>query len=216
VREGDGRAHHVVRHQGIEEPLPRQREEQVAQGRVARHDHVQRGFQPDEPWQPLRAGRARQDADAHLGQRHLRARLHDAVVAAHCKLEAAAHHHPVDRRHHRRGGSLDQRDHLGQFGRGGCLGQVELTNVRTSAEGTAAAGEHDGAHRRIGLRAQDRIGNEAPVGQAEAVDGRVVHGHDGNAFVHLVACGHGVLSVRVAAMFVHARRRKHQQAAWAG
>ena len=63
------------------------------------------------PRQPLRAAGARQEAELHLGQRDLRARRGDAVVAAERQLEPAAHRHRVDRGDDRLGRRLDRADH---------------------------------------------------------------------------------------------------------
>ncbi|MCY1242866.1 hypothetical protein D9M72_558580 [compost metagenome] len=116
-------------------------------------------------------------------------------MATHRELQPAAHHHAVDRGHHRLLAGLHLRNHVHELGRCRRLGPVELADVGTAAEGPAAPCQHDREHCGIGLGAPDSLGDEAPIGQPEAVDGRVVHGQNGDAVAHFVAGGHDVLSV---------------------
>ena len=65
--------------------------QQLALHRLAADDHVQRGLDAEHARQALRAAGAGHQAELHFGQRDLRARRGDAVVAAERQLQAAAH-----------------------------------------------------------------------------------------------------------------------------
>ena len=80
---------------------------------LARDDHVQRRLQADQPRQALRAARAGQQAQLHLGQAERGVGQGHAVVAAQGQFQPAAQAHAGDGGHHGLGGAVERADHAG-------------------------------------------------------------------------------------------------------
>ena len=147
----------------VEQLLARHLREQLALHRLAADDHVQRGLDADHARQALRAAGARQEAELHLGQRDLRARRGDAVVAAERELEAAAHADAVDRGDDRLGARLERaRSRVSRFGSASAFGVPNSLDVGAARERLAGAGDDDRLDRRVGLAPLDAVGDADP------------------------------------------------------
>ena len=75
--------------------------------RLSGRAHLERKRQSGEPWQPLRAASAGNDAEQHFGLADLRVGHRHPEVAGHGHFIAAAERVPVDRRDQRLGTVLE-------------------------------------------------------------------------------------------------------------
>ena len=137
---------HVVKRQGSSQRIvcnlidkPHRQRLACGDG-FAGHNHVQRCLDSDQPWQPLRATRAGDDTQNHLGQSHLRFGDCDAITAGQCDFKPAPQRRAVDRRNRgdRKAGQVQQDIVEVRFN--GRLG--ELFGIRTGDKGFACSG-HD-------------------------------------------------------------------------
>jgi hypothetical protein len=160
--------------------------------RRAADDHVERLGRTDHARQPLGAAGTRQQAEVHLGQADQGAGRADPVVAAERELVAAAERQARDSGDDRLVRAFDQRDQLGEIGRGARLRRVELADVGAAGEGARGAGQHHGLDRGVGQRAADPGVDAGAQVEPEAVDRGVLHRDDGDLAILAVAgLGHG-------------------------
>ena len=156
--------------------------ERVLRGdRIARQDHRQRLLDADEARQPLRAARARDQAELDLGQAEPRARGRDAEMAAHGELEPTTERRAVHRRDRRLLDVVDQRDHVDQARR--LRGLAELGDVGARDECAARAGHDDRFHARVVARLLEAFHQARPHAMAQRIHGRIVDGDDGDVAV---------------------------------
>mmetsp|Transcript_3085 Transcript_3085/g.10134 ORF Transcript_3085/g.10134 Transcript_3085/m.10134 type:complete len:261 (-) Transcript_3085:18-800(-) len=154
---------------------------------LAAGDHdLRRRVRADEPRQALRAARAGQDAEVHLRQTDPRAAGHDAVVARHGELEAAAERGAVDRRGRRDIRVLEGAHDLAEARLHWRL--AELRDVRARGERQAVA-DDDEPRRRVGERALHGRHEARAHGGAERVDRRRRDVQHGDAVAQRVAHG---------------------------
>ena len=112
------------------------------------------------------------------------------VVASHRQLQATAQTVARDRGDHRLARFFDRRHHRQQIRCQARFGRAELTYIGAAREGAVAAGEHDRPNGRVGLRRVNGGHDAHPQRQAQAVDRRVVHRHDGDgALAAGIDCG---------------------------
>ena len=127
----------------LPDATPALRGELLRGHRIALHDHVERGFQPDGARKSLRAAGSGQQPDLHLGQRHLRAGRGHSEGAAERELEAAAEGGAVQRGDDGLGARLARGDKRPQRGLGHHRRRVELADVGAARELLARPREHD-------------------------------------------------------------------------
>ena len=143
---------------------------------IAGDDHRQRGLDPHDAGKALRAARAGQDAQLHLGQAQLRRGHGDAVMAAQRNLQPAAQSGAVDRGDDGLGAILDRVDDFGQAG--GDRRLAEFGDVRAREEGAPVAADHHRLDRVVRRGLLHRIGQPLPDRRAQRVDRRIVGSDD--------------------------------------
>jgi hypothetical protein len=179
--------------------------------RLAREHHVQRAFDADDARQALRAARARQDAELHLGQADLGARERDAVMTGQRELEAATERHALDRGDDRLRRVVEHRVEAPDVRPARHVGAGEFLDVGAGAEGAVRADEHHGFGGGVGQRALDGRDQVDAQAAAQAVDGRILEGQDGHrALQGIVDVSHRSTSVlphsRMIAAVQHSQR----------
>jgi hypothetical protein len=115
--------------------------------------HLQRLLGADDPWQPLGAAGAWQQAEVHFRQAAARRGHGDAVVGAQRHFEAAAEGGAVDRGDHRLGRAFHGVLHIEQAR--ALLRAAELGDVRAGDEGAALADDHDRLGASVGQARRD-------------------------------------------------------------
>ncbi|MNT39983.1 hypothetical protein D3C72_1762710 [compost metagenome] len=70
------------------------------------------------------------------------------------------------------------------------LGRIEFLDVGAARESLAGAGDDDGFDGRIGQRLADARHGSRTGRQAQAIDGWIGQGDDGNGTVHLIFSAH--------------------------
>ena len=128
---------------------------------VAEQAQLDRRSATREAQQPLRAAEARDHAEVDLGLAELRVLARDAQMTRHRQLHPAAEREAADRRDHRFPEPLDLAHHLlaeaRELERLHRRQRRELGDVRARDERLAArAGQHDDAHRVVGLGRVER------------------------------------------------------------
>ena len=146
--------------------------------RIAADDHLDREFRTDRARQPLRAARARQQAEFYFGQAEPCILDGNAEMAAERDFEAAAQRGAVNRGNGRLRAIFKFGNHLGQARRLRRL--AEFGDVGARDEGAAGAGEHNGLHFRIGGGALDAFENAAANCRAERIHRRTVDRDNGD------------------------------------
>ena len=152
--------------------------------RLARHAHLDGLLEADEPGQSLRAFGARDDAQVHLGQSHLRVGDGDAVVSGHRDLEAAAERGAVHRHHDRLGAVLDALQELVHLGCAGITAPgdvLEPLDVGPRRKRPAGPNHDHGPHRRVPRHRVNRGADAVDDLLAEGVHRRVVDADERNA-----------------------------------
>ena len=161
---------------------------------LAGEDHLQRGLQPDQRRQALRAAGARDDAELHFGERNRRLRAvgRDAPVTGKRQLGAATEAAAVDCANHRL--ALFDGGKIGMTGAACCLGILsgtkteECLDVGTGDEIAALAAEdHGGTDRGVALDGLESVAQILLRRRREGVDGRAgrIEGEHGDATLDL-------------------------------
>jgi hypothetical protein len=126
-------------------------------------DEVLRPARPDQPGEPLRPARARDDPEAGLRLAELRRLGGDNQVAGHCQLAAAAQAESGHRRDERRPHLADRvpavdPPRLVHLDRARLR---HLADVRPGREGALGAAEHDAANRVVAVQLGERLHERA-------------------------------------------------------
>ena len=151
--------------------------------RLGIEDHAQRIVEPDEPRQPLRAARARDDAQRDFGQHEFRRRRCNAIVAGQREFEPSADRRTVQRGDHGNFHALELRPQLAVLGFLGRAGK--LVDVRAGEEIVAFTAQDERARGFIGGRMDQRLRHARACGGRDGIDGRVVHHEDEKVAVAL-------------------------------
>ncbi|MNW87876.1 hypothetical protein D3C86_171300 [compost metagenome] len=162
------------------------------QGLAGQHQ-VHRGRGAHQARRALRAARAGQQAQVHLGQPQLGARQRHAVVRGQGDFKSAAQRRAMQGRDHRFGAGFDLVAHVRQERLLRRL--AELADVGARDEVPARAHQQDRADLVVGLRALNGRRQVAAHGGAQGVDRRVVQGDDQDVFVAARPCRAGACAV---------------------
>ena len=177
-REGNGTGQQIAVDQLIDDsPFVRL----LGGDRIAHRAHLGRVDDAGQSRQPLRPGRAGDDAELDLRLANLGVRDSDAVMAGLCDFESAAEGRAVDRTHDRLGTIFDRQECRIEADLAALFARrdfAELLDVGTGDERLAAADEHDRFHRGIGTRRLHVGQNAFRDARAECVDRRIIHGDD--------------------------------------
>ena len=179
-----------------------ERERLVGRDAPTAHDDVLRAAEPDEPRQPLRAARARDHPDRHLGQAELHVLRRETEVARERQLEADAEDEPLQRGDHRLRAALGRGDVLGKPRDVPRRALQKPRDVAARGERPARAGEDDEAHAVVAV---ELLEETAQLVAREHRDAVVLAGHverdPGDVAVTLdaeaVVLAHALTSFRV-------------------
>ncbi|MCY1542238.1 hypothetical protein D9M68_779760 [compost metagenome] len=160
---------------------------------LARQHQVQGGLRAHEARRALRAARARQQAQRHLGQPQPGARQRDAVMRGQRHFQPAAQRGAVQHGHHGLGAGFDLVAEVGQDGR--LRRFAEFADVGAGDEVPPGAGQHDGAHLRVRLGVADGRSQVGAHGGAQRIDRRMVDGDDKYVFIAAREGGAGACAV---------------------
>ena len=155
------------------------------------HDYVECRLDADQPRQPLRSPRARDDAQRDFGQAQARTGRREPHVAGQRQLQATAGGDGVDGGNDRFRRSLDLIEDGGKVRGIRRRGIVELPYVGAAAEHPSGTRNDDGADRVVGQHGGDALAEQPPHGPAETIDGRVVETEDGDVAVMFDVDGPG-------------------------
>jgi hypothetical protein len=151
----------------------------LGRDRSAGGHHLHRLGHRDDARQALRAARAWQDAELHLGKAELRVGRRDAVMAGERELQAAAEREAADRGDQRFRQRVLRVVDLRQVWLEARRG--ELADVGAPGKGLCRSDEDGRLDRGIGLGLFQVLQDRRAQGVAEAVDGRVIESNDGDA-----------------------------------
>src|SRR5216683_272167 len=150
--EGHAGGGKIAVHDLVDEPDP---ECLVGADGAAADHHLQALLDAHHARQPLRAARAGQNPQLHLGQTEAGALHADAVVTGERDLETAAEGRAVDGGHDGLRRALDQIQHRVERRLRGRL--AELGDVGAGDEGASGADDDDGLHGAVGSRLLDPV-----------------------------------------------------------
>jgi hypothetical protein len=148
--------------------------------RSAGQHQIERRRHADQPRQPLRSERARQQAEMDFRKPHSRARMRDPAMTRQGKLQAAAERRAVERRHHRLGTGLDAREHR-VVGLRAEARKLERGDVTARDEGAPGAVNHRRFEFRVGRELGEPLRQLGDHVRRDRVHRRVVDQQRGDA-----------------------------------
>ena len=155
--------------------------------RRARHDHVERRFEADEPRKTLAAASAGNQTELHFRKSDLRVGPRNPVVASEREFESSAHAGAADRGDHRLAGAFDDVHDRGQEGIGIERAAGEFLDVCTAREGALIADDDYHPHLRICDRAMQRMHELRAQCMRQRVEWWIVHREPRDALLESVA-----------------------------